>query len=220
MIKDNTKDRILDAAEQLFSEQEYAATSLRSITTRAQVNLAAVNYYFGFKKELYQAVISRKVNPINQRRLAMLDDLEAEAGSGPVQLQDILKAFLEPVFNLQVTDRTDRGRFLKLAARAHMDPNPEIQAMFIELFQEIFQRFMKALQRALPGFSKEALQMKFHFMIGSMIHTLHWDQCMDRSFLRKFFTKDRDVLLMHLIRFATEGMRANVFPDVEEDRHE
>jgi len=220
VTKDNTKDRILDAAEKLFSEQEYAGTSLRSITTEAKVNLAAVNYYFGSKKELYQAVIARRVNPLNKHRLSMLDALEAGADPNTIVLEEVLRAFLEPVFSLHATDRAKSGRFIKLAARAHIEPNLEIQAVFIEMFVEIFHRFMKAFKRALPEFSEEALMMKFHCLIGSMVHTLYWDQCMNITFLKKFPTIQSEVLLTHLIRFSAEGMRVKVADPVEEEDHE
>ena len=55
----NTKDRILNSAEVLFAEHGFNETSLRIITSVADVNLAAVNYHFGSKKILIQAVIDR-----------------------------------------------------------------------------------------------------------------------------------------------------------------
>ena len=52
----DTKEKILDAAERLFAEHGFASTSMRDITTEADVNLAAVNYHFGSKLALLQAV--------------------------------------------------------------------------------------------------------------------------------------------------------------------
>lgn len=57
----DTKSRILDTAEELFMEHGFEATSLRLITTAAGVNLAAVNYHFGSKEELFQAVLTRRL---------------------------------------------------------------------------------------------------------------------------------------------------------------
>ena len=74
-----TKERILDAAEGLFMEHGFEATSLRSITAAAAVNLAAVNYHFGSKDELFQAVLTRRLDPMNQRRVALLDRFERDA---------------------------------------------------------------------------------------------------------------------------------------------
>ncbi|HCH31325.1 MAG TPA: TetR family transcriptional regulator, partial [Oceanospirillaceae bacterium] len=55
-MTNSTIDRILDAAEVEFAAHGFVETSLRTITTKAKVNLAAVNYHFGSKKGLIQAV--------------------------------------------------------------------------------------------------------------------------------------------------------------------
>src|ERR1700688_243243 len=88
----DTKTRILDAAEKLFGQNGFDATSLRDITTEADVNLAAVNYHFQSKESLVEATILRCSSPVNDRRLAMLD----AAGPKPT-VEQILEAFVGPV---------------------------------------------------------------------------------------------------------------------------
>ena len=63
----DTKTRILDAAEKLFGKSGFDATSLRDITAEADVNLAAVNYHFQSKESLIDAVIARRIEPVNQK---------------------------------------------------------------------------------------------------------------------------------------------------------
>src|ERR1700693_5176052 len=87
----DTKTRILNAAEKLFGMSGFDATSLRDITAEAQVNLAAVNYHFQSKDSLIDAVIGRRLEPVNQRRIQMLD----AAGRSPT-LEQILEAFMAP----------------------------------------------------------------------------------------------------------------------------
>src|SRR3981081_4013505 len=77
-----TKTRILDAAELLFMEHGFEATSLRQLTSAAGVNLAAVNYHFGSKEELFQAVLTRRLDPMNQERIDLLDKLEGRERPG------------------------------------------------------------------------------------------------------------------------------------------
>ena len=72
-----TKERILDSAERLFAEQGFAGASMRAITTAAGANLAAVNYHFGSKESLIDAVFARRLQPINRERLEWLDRLES-----------------------------------------------------------------------------------------------------------------------------------------------
>ncbi|MCW8856810.1 MAG: TetR/AcrR family transcriptional regulator, partial [Kangiella sp.] len=81
---ESTKSRILDAAEQLFAERGFAETSLRTITTRAKVNLASVNYHFGSKKSLIQAVFDRFLQDFTKELSLELMTLEQLQ---PVQLE-------------------------------------------------------------------------------------------------------------------------------------
>src|SRR5512142_2236986 len=95
-----TKVRILDAAEQLFMEHGFEATSLRQLTSAAGVNLAAVNYHFGTKEELFQAVLTRRLDPMNQERIERLERLEREAGGKPITCEKILFAMLIPALRI------------------------------------------------------------------------------------------------------------------------
>src|SRR5579871_1662400 len=88
----DTKSKILDAAEKLFGIKGFEATSLRDITATAQVNLAAVNYHFQSKDSLIDAVIERRIAPVNRTRLEMLE----AAGPNPT-VEQIAEAFITPV---------------------------------------------------------------------------------------------------------------------------
>jgi len=77
----DTKQKILDTAENLFGAKGYDATSLRHIITEAGVNLAAIHYHFGSKEELLDQLIVRRAGPVNEKRIALLDQIEAEAGA-------------------------------------------------------------------------------------------------------------------------------------------
>ena len=77
----DTKNDLLEAAEKLFAEHGFARSSLRAITREAGANLASVNYHFGSKEGLVRAVFARRLEPLNQERLALLDRcLESAAG--------------------------------------------------------------------------------------------------------------------------------------------
>ena len=79
-----TRDRILDAAEAAFMRYGFEGASMRTITAAAGVNLAAANYHFGSKEGLLCAVFRRRLDGLNRERLAVLDVLEAEAGGAPL----------------------------------------------------------------------------------------------------------------------------------------
>src|SRR2546426_2395230 len=85
-----TKERILDAAETLFMEHGFEATSVRLITAAAGANLAAANYHFGSKEELFRAVLTRRLDPMNQERVELLGRFEHDAAPDPLACERIL----------------------------------------------------------------------------------------------------------------------------------
>ena len=158
----DTKDRILDAAERLFADQGYGATSLRHIIAEAQVNLAAVHYHFGTKEELLDHVIARMVGPVNEGRLAMLDRLESEYRGRPAPLSKILEAFLMPAAEL-AAHHPDSVRLL---GRMHFEGL--MQRIRYRHFKDIGERFFGAMRKAVPDIPDEEFYWRLHFMIGAM----------------------------------------------------
>ena len=114
----DTKTRILDAAEHLFMEHGFEATSLRQLTSAAAVNLAAVNYHFGSKEELFQAVLTRRLDPMNQERIVLLEKVERDAGGRPLSCEKILFAMLIPALRLARDEKRGGKNFLKLSNSA------------------------------------------------------------------------------------------------------
>src|SRR3546814_18666628 len=94
----STREAILDTAETLFAQQGHDGTSMRQITSEAGVNLAAVNYHFGSKEALVQAVLKRRLAILNQERLRLLDELETQAaGEPPKPSQIVHEIFRHPL---------------------------------------------------------------------------------------------------------------------------
>lgn len=167
-----TKARILDAAEGLFMEHGFEATSLRAITTEAAVNLAAVNYHFGSKEELFQSVLTRRLDPMNQQRLALLTQFERASAPEPVGCERILTALFLPALDL-ARDRSRGGdNFLRLLGRAYADPAPFIRQFLSDQYAEMIARFKAAFGRALPWLPKKELSWRLHFIMGALSYTL------------------------------------------------
>jgi AcrR family transcriptional regulator len=162
----DTKDKILDTAERLIGEHGYAATSLRHIIAEAGVNLAAVHYHFGSKEDLLDAVVARKVTPVNEARLAQLDRVEAVAGNGPAEVEKVLESFFMPT--AEVASRNPG--FVRLMGQMHAE------GMMPRIVEKHFQatglRFVAALRRALPALPEEELLWRVHFMVGAMAHAM------------------------------------------------
>lgn len=164
-----TKDRILDTAERLFARDGFEATSLRAITAEAEVNLAAVNYHFQSKDALVRAVIGRRMGPVNEKRIALLDACEAAAGNGPLPLESVLDAFIGPVLEIS---RTHAKEFGPLMGRLYTEPGEFIRHVYKDHLEEVANRFLAAFQRALPDLPPADLMWRMHFAIGVMTHTM------------------------------------------------
>lgn len=169
----DTRSRILAAAERLFADRGFAATSVRMITSRAEVNLAAMHYHFGSKDRLIQELFTLRLSPLNRQRLALLDQYQIDAGGGVLTLEKILDAFVRPP--VQLIRDPERGgmRFMQLLSRAFNSPDGAIRDMIYGQFAEVIERFSGALGPRLPHLSREEAFWRFHFMVGAMSHTLH-----------------------------------------------
>src|ERR1700691_1175466 len=163
----DTKQKLLDAAERLFSEQGYGAVSLRQIIADAEVNLAAIHYHFGSKQELLDEVILRKAGPVNRDRLARLDRLEAAPGGPPVE--QVLEAFLMPMAEAA----GQNPEFCKLMGR--MQAEGILTEVVARNFQPMLGRFLGALRKTVPDLPENEFRWRVHFMQGSIAHTMSSD---------------------------------------------
>jgi AcrR family transcriptional regulator len=159
----NTKVRLLDAAESLFGEHGWAGASIREITAKAGVNLAAANYHFGGKEDLLMAVLERRTSELNRLRIQSLDAVEA----GAFDLRSVIEAFAAPVFDMA---RSERGHaFLRLMGRALADPDAPFQEhVRCGAFDEVRRRFGCALHELCPQLSQEDHVWRLTFMVGAM----------------------------------------------------
>src|SRR5580658_1380836 len=156
----DTKTRILDAAEKLFGENGFDATSLRDITTEADVNLAAVNFHFQSKESLIESVIMRSAGPVNEKRIAMLE----AAGPNPT-IEQLIEAFVGPVLE------QDYEPMAPLMARVLSSPDV-MKRVFKQHMETLSRRFAEAVGKALPELSPAEVMWRIHFTAGAMAHTV------------------------------------------------
>jgi AcrR family transcriptional regulator len=164
-----TRTRILDAAEELFMLQGFGGTSMRLLTSKAGVNLAAVNYHFGSKDALIEAVFRRRLDPMNVARIAALEALEA---NGTPDADAIIRAFVGASLRM-LEDAKGGGRnFIRLLGRTYTEPAKGIRHLIGQMYAPTMQRYKAALERALPQMPREELVWRMHFMFGTLAYTL------------------------------------------------
>jgi AcrR family transcriptional regulator len=207
----DTKEALLDAAERLFEEHGATATSLRAITERAGANVAAVNYHFGSKDALVYAVMERRIRPLNEQRLELLDRLEAE---GRDQVETVLEALVAPA--LQYAEGHES--FLRLLGRLQFEADPKVRGLLLENFSEVARRFIAALHRHLPHLSPEDVLWRLHFGIGAMAMAATNRQDLVRFSQGALDGGDSREATRRLVAFLAGGFRAPQVAPAQDDR--
>jgi AcrR family transcriptional regulator len=208
----NTKDQILDAAERLFAEHGYDAASLRAITAEAGVNLAAVNYHFSSKEALFGAVFARKLAPISRQRLDLLDALEAKYGSGPLPLDRLVRALIEPPLRLLEQPDGAGMRIGVLLGRMYSSPVPAVRRLFIGEINESIQRFQSAFRRSLPNLPPDEVFWRVFFAIGAMTQILAAGWMVPVVSGGRAALTDIDSLIERLTAYLIAGLNAPLRP--------
>ncbi len=201
----DTRAKLLDAAEHLFAHEGVNKASLRAITQAAGANLAAVHYHFGSKEALVREVLARRLNPLNRRRIELLDQVEAASANPTVE--DVVRAFIQPTLEMVQRERGGHA-FARFVCRTFSEPDENFRDILIDQFRDIVTRFTTAFERALPGLPREELFWRFHFMVGSMVHTAGLGFLAHRLSGGLCNPADLDGLTIRLVRFLSGGLRA------------
>jgi len=201
----DTRERLLDVAERLFAEHGFDAVSLRAITTDAGANLAAVNYYFGSKEALIEAVVARLVEPVNRKRIEILDGIRQK---GLRDARSIVIAFIDPVLEAAARGVGGDNRFFKLMSRCMAARDERVSRLVMRQFPEVVARFVEIICECCPGVSSNSAHLRLLFMAGAMAHSLfHHDKLailsQGRCDLPSF-----DVLREEMVVFLAAGLTA------------
>ncbi len=200
----STKDRILGAAEELFAQYGFAGTSLRQVTSHADVNIAAVNYHFGSKENLVNEIFRRRMDEMTAARLGQLEQARS---AQPDDLRAVLAAFVEPALAL-AQDRQSGGAFVRVIARAYAEKNDNLRKFLSDHYGHVLREFGKAIGACVPGLSKEELYWRLDFLAGSLTYAMA-----DFGLIKRppniSEAEHRRKAAQELIHFAEAGFRAS-----------
>lgn len=172
----NTKNRIIDSAEELFAERGFVETSLRVITTRANVNLASVNYHFGSKKSLIQSVFDRYLSVFFNDLQQQLDKLEQQEGTAEVE--EVLQTMAEPLMSLDLIRDGGTGIFMQLIGRAYSESQGHIRRFMMEKYASVMERFYHLIYASLPNHNPFEVFLRLHFTMGAVVFTFAGNQAL------------------------------------------
>lgn len=209
MAQSDTVDKILDAAEELFAERGFSDTSLRMITGKAGVNLAAVNYHFGSKNALIQAVFARFLTPFSATLDNEFDELEARPGTRKPAIEEILGALTGSA--VRMPQRNERGIsiFMRLLGLAYTQSQGHLREFLEEEYRDIFRRFMKLLKEATPELSAVDRYWRIQFMLGATAFTMSSSDALRQILQAKTGVETQvQEIAARLIPFLAAGMQA------------
>ncbi|WP_455285103.1 TetR/AcrR family transcriptional regulator [Cupriavidus necator] len=201
----DTKARILDATEKLFIEVGYEATSLRQVTSRAIVNLAAVNYHFRSKDIMMHAVLSRRLDPLNARRLTLLDACEARWSGHSIRCEHVMGALFVPALQMARDPAVGGPSFLRLLGRVYSDTSPFIQQYLLEHYAPVYDRFFDAFARAIPAFPRRELGWRLQFALKALAGVLAGEELAN---LLPAFTQGKQMSDAHVLAQLTAMVEA------------
>lgn len=166
--RSDTKTRILDAAEKLFAERGFSETSLRLITSKAEVNLASVNYHYGSKKELIRAVLARYLDvfmPSAQRAIA---DMPKNGQT----MDDIFGALVQPLLELNKLRADGTTVFLQLLGRGYIESQGHLRWFITTHYGDHLDFFVKAVASCVPHVPQVDIFWRLHFTLGTVVFTM------------------------------------------------
>lgn len=221
----DTRERLLNAAEELFAERGFDAVSVRDIAAAAESNIAAVNYHFGGKDRLYHGVLRRALERRRERYVAAMQ----EAADRGDDLHAIVRAFYRT--HLEDTLRTDHGRcFLKLLVREIHHGTDEgaclIQEILLPLWRQVAGRVLAAVPDADPDLAPWIIGS----LHGQMVHfTMRWHKAHDPASnpamadtFRALFpplADDVDSYIDRAVDHITRFSVAGIVAVLDQDRH-
>jgi AcrR family transcriptional regulator len=207
-----TRERLIRAAECCFTEHGYEGSSLRQITRQARVNLAAVNYHFSSKRELWLEVMQRRLAPLNAERVRLLEAARARTPAGqPLCLEQLCEAMVLPIAKAFDQNQSHASclTVARMVGRAINVPPSLSKELNRRSLDQFWRVFRQALREALPGSTSVEVDWKFYFLMSSMLGALAW-QGRQAGLDRQLSSDNLEPMLQRLASFMAGGLRAQL----------
>ncbi len=204
-----TKERILDAAEQLFSEKGFAETSMRDITGQANVNLASVNYHFGSKEELINEVFHRSLEPLIMALNSNLESMKASSEINSDSLETSLRVLVHAGLKRCREMKGGGGIFMRLLSRAYSDPEAKVRNYLASKYSGTLIRYVGILTKILPTVSYEEIYWRSYCMLGSLIFIMSSELTLQNIAKKNYqFNTSEKQVEDYIVKFLAAGFRA------------
>ncbi len=191
-----TRDRIFDAAEQLFSERGFEGASIRDIARIAGVQGALVNHHGGSKEYLFATIVARRADELSRLRLDALDQMKA---NGALSVRQVLSCFILPFMDRVLHGGAAWSAYGRLIAHVSSDARWHYIAQ--SCFDPTVKVFLDEISTLLPQASREEISAHFVFMVSSMLSL-----CTSRWRIDNLSEGNTEENRASLVITGTEGM--------------
>jgi len=205
----DTVEKILDVAESLFAKKGFTETSLRTITSQAGVNLAAVNYHFGSKEQLIQAVFARTLTPFcDELEKRLIDHVHSEKEH--YTLEELFEMLVLTAGEVHGGDAYKFTVFMRLLGLAYTQVQEHLRNFLSENYGPVFQRFLVHIKMASPEMPPKELFWRIHFSLGAAVFTLSSFDTLKEMMANGYDVNiSLDGTMKRLIAYMASGIRAD-----------
>ncbi len=204
--RDGASERLLEAAERLFVQRGFAATSVRAITEAARCNVAAVNYHFDGKLGLYETLFRSRLSDLRRRRVESVR-ATLDRARGRVTLELLLTAFANAFLEPLVEEGPGR-HLIGLLSRELLDPHLPPKLFQHEMVEPVQRVLSEALMRVTPGLRREQAVHCVISIIGQLTQVsfrCHWAAAAEGC---ERLRPRLPAMVEHIARFSAAGVRA------------
>ncbi|ANO51760.1 TetR/AcrR family transcriptional regulator [Woeseia oceani] len=202
-----TRERILDAAEQLFAKHGFDGVTVRQIMSKAGADVALAYYHFKSKRDLFDAVLLRRAQTLNELRFAALEAVEQRHPNDPPSIEEIIEAFTRPMLEALAENPDEWRDYMALIAQINNSPEWGGKLM-TRYFDPLVKRFLDALRLALPDCREEDLYWSYHFLSGALTLTFAETGRIDNLSGGLCLSSDMAAANARMPQFIAAGFRA------------
>lgn len=199
----STRTQILDAAEALFAERGFDGVSVRDVASGAGVRLGLATYYFETKLALFEAVIARRTQILNERRRTALEAMRLRPAWS---VEDVLEAFVAPYLDLSLNGGHGWKAYGRLIAQLAQDNR--WLGLIEHHMNETALLFRDALCQALPGVPPSTVARGFVFCISLIVSAFTENRRIEAMSDGVFAGSDLEGTFRDMIPFLAAGLRA------------
>ncbi|MGF1751728.1 TetR/AcrR family transcriptional regulator [Vibrio cionasavignyae] len=205
--KTETRDKILDVAETLFTEHGYKGTSLRTLTSKAKVNVASVNYHFGDKKTLIRQLLNRYLSELMP---AIHESLERLNQQESYTLEEEFNAIKAPLCSLNDIKPNGMHRFLLLLSKGYSDIQGHLRWFILTRYKNTLNLFVESVRSSCGDIDDAELFWRLHFSLGTFIFAIGSSKALAEIASSTFdqHNADAEAIIDRLIPYLAAGIIA------------